>query len=174
MYDNLGRLTDATGVQVPGVLDDLYARAASRGTYGTSWHAGRPSFSLWAPTAQAVSLLVWPAGASGTAPVSDATRVAMRRGADGAWTADGRPQWRGARYLYEVRVYAPTTGKVETNLVTDPLLGGADPELHPFGGGRPVRPGSRTRSLATEPVARRKQDVDSSIYELHVRDFSVG
>ena len=25
MYDNLGRLTDATGVQVPGVLDDLYA-----------------------------------------------------------------------------------------------------------------------------------------------------
>jgi glycosidase len=35
-----------------------------------------------------------------------------------------------------------------------PLLGGADPELHPFGGGRPVRPGSRTLRLATEPVAR--------------------
>ena len=28
MYDDLGRLTDATGVQVPGVLDDLYAGAA--------------------------------------------------------------------------------------------------------------------------------------------------
>ena len=96
MYDDLGRLTDATGVQVPGVLDDLYAGAAVARDLRRTWHAGRPSFSLWAPTAQAVSLLVWPAGASGTAPVSDATRVAMRRGADGAWTVDGRPQWRGA------------------------------------------------------------------------------
>ena len=120
MYDTLGRLTDATGVQVAGVLDDLYARSATRDSYGVSWRGRSPSFSLWAPTAQAVSLLVWPSTASGSAPVSEATRVSMRRGTDGTWTAPGRVSWRGARYLYDVRVFAPTTGKVETNLVTDP------------------------------------------------------
>ena len=59
--------------------------------------------------------------ASGDAPVSDATRVPMRRGArrrPGPRTVARSGAAR--RYLYEVTVYAPTTGKVETNLVTDP------------------------------------------------------
>ncbi len=173
MYDTLGRLTDATGVQVAGVLDDLYARSASRGSYGVTWRSARPTFSLWAPTAQSVSLLRWPSTASGSAPVGEATRVPMRRGADGAWSVPGSASWRGARYLYEVRVFAPTTGKVETNLVTDPYsvaltlnstrsvaVDLADPSLEPA----PWR-------AAKSPAL--KQDVDSSIYELHVRDFSV-
>ena len=173
MYDTLGRLTDATGVQVAGVLDDLYARSASRGSYGVTWRSARPTFSLWAPTAQSVSLLRWPSTASGSAPVGEATRVPMRRGADGAWSVPGSASWRGARYLYEVRVFAPTTGKVETNLVTDPYsvaltlnstrsvaVDLADPGLEPA----PWR-------AAKSPAL--KQDVDSSIYELHVRDFSV-
>ena len=31
-YDDTGRLTDATGLQIPGVLDDLYDDATSRAT----------------------------------------------------------------------------------------------------------------------------------------------
>ena len=156
MYDNLGRLTDATGVQVPGVLDDLYAGAAV--TRDATAVAGTPAARrspLWAPTAQAVSLLVWPAGASGTAPVSDATRVAMRRGADGAWTVDrraavaGRPlPVRGARST------RPTTGKVETNLVTDPYSVALT-----LNSTRSVavdldRPGPAARAVAAEPGRR--------------------
>ena len=38
----------------------------------------------------------------------------------------GSPITAGCQYLWEVRVYVPSTLQVETNIVTDPLLGGAD------------------------------------------------
>ncbi|MEO8555713.1 MAG: alpha-amylase family glycosyl hydrolase, partial [Actinomycetota bacterium] len=183
LYDDLGRLLDATGVQTPGVLDNLYGSAASR-TYGVTWKSQRPSFmrpsftspsfTLWAPTAQKVSVLLWPASASADAPVSQATRVVMTRRSDGSWAADTGAQWRGARYLFEVVVFAPTTGNVETNLVTDPYsvaltlnstrsvaVDLADPALKPA-----------LWQDSKAPVL--KQKVDQTIYELHVRDFSVG
>ncbi len=172
LYDDLGRLLDATGVQAPGVLDDLYGSAASR-TYGVSWNGQKPSFGIWAPTAQRVSLLLWPASAVADAPVSQATRVLMTRRSDGSWSADAAARWKGARYLFEVVVFAPTTGNVETNLVTDPYsvaltlnstrsvaVDLADPTL---------KPALWQRSSA--PAL--KQRVDQIIYELHVRDFSV-
>ena len=172
LYDDLGRLLDATGVQTPGVLDDLYGSAVSH-TYGVTWKGRAPSFTLWAPTAQKVSVLLWPASASADAPASQATRVLMTRRSDGSWAADAGAQWRGARYLFEVVVFAPTTGKVETNLVTDPYsvaltlnstrsvaVDLADPALKPA-----VWQGSSGPAL--------KQRVDQTIYELQVRDFSV-
>jgi pullulanase-type alpha-1,6-glucosidase len=182
LYDDLGRLLDATGVQTPGVLDDLYGSAA-KGTYGVTWKSQSlwsrspsftsPSFRLWAPTAQKVSVLLWPASARADAPVGQATGVPMTRRPDGSWVADTGAQWRGARYLFEVVVFAPTTGKVETNLVTDPYsvaltlnstrsvaVDLADPALKPA-----LWKGS------SAPVLR--QRVDQTIYELHVRDFSV-
>ncbi|HEY5178307.1 MAG TPA: pullulanase-type alpha-1,6-glucosidase, partial [Dermatophilaceae bacterium] len=181
-YDDLGRLLDATDVQTSGVLDDLYGSAAAR-TYGVTWKSQSPSFmlpsftspsfSLWAPTAQKVSVLLWPASASADAPASQATRVPMIRRSDGSWGADTGAQWRGARYLFEVVVFAPTTGKVETNLVTDPYsvaltlnstrsvaVDLADPTLKPALWQRSSGPAL-------------KQRVDQTIYELHVRDFSV-
>jgi pullulanase-type alpha-1,6-glucosidase len=182
LYDDLGRLLDATGVQTPGVLDDLYGAAASR-TYGVTWKSESPlfmvpsftspSFSLWAPTAQKVSVLLWPASASADAPASLATRLVMTRRADGSWAADAGARWRDARYLFEVVVFAPTTGKVETNLVTDPYSVAltlnstrsvaadlADPTLKPA-------------LWQNSPAPALKQRVDQTIYELHVRDFSV-
>ena len=50
-YDSDGTLHDATGVQMPGVLDDVYAAAADR-ELGVTWQGERPTLSLWAPTAQ--------------------------------------------------------------------------------------------------------------------------
>ena len=56
-YATDGTLRDATGVQVPGVLDDVYADAADR-ELGVTWQGRRPTLSLWAPTAQSVAALV--------------------------------------------------------------------------------------------------------------------
>jgi hypothetical protein len=105
-YDDLGRLRDATGVQIPGVLDDVFAGAVDR-SLGVTWRGSTPKLSVWAPTAKDVDLLLRPAGAS-----SDTT-VQMRRDGDGVWSVDGRPQWNGASYLYEVDVYVPSTGAVK-------------------------------------------------------------
>ncbi|MEV0719894.1 pullulanase-type alpha-1,6-glucosidase [Asanoa sp. NPDC050611] len=162
-FDASGALVDATGVQIPGVLDDLYAGAARR-TLGVSWSGrGVPSFALWAPTAQSVSLSV---DGVGTVP--------MRRDRDGVWTAVGARSWRGASYVYSVRVFAPTTGKVETNTVTDPysvaltadstrsvLASLSDPALAPPGWARLRKPSAPAFTAA-------------HVYELHVRDFSIG
>ena len=166
-FDDTGALVDATGVQLPGVLDDLYAGARTR-TLGVVPGRGGPMFAVWAPTAQNVRLTVLPAG--GTDPVT----VPMRRDGDGVWTRFGGPEWNGARYRYQVQVYAPTTGRVETNDVTDPYSVAlttdskwsvaadlADPALAPAGWSRLVKP------TLTQPE-------NSTIYELHVRDFSIG
>jgi pullulanase-type alpha-1,6-glucosidase len=166
-YDDLGRLFDATGVQVPGVLDDVYAGAHDR-DLGVTWRGPNPTFAVWAPTAQDVDLLVWAGGAS------EPTRRQMRREHDGTWTLRGDKAWRGATYLYEVTVYAPSTGKVESNRVTDPysvalttnsgrsvVTNLDDPALKPAGWS-----GLRPPAIA--------QDEDRNIYELHVRDFSIG
>ncbi len=162
-----------TGVQVPGVLDDLYAGRAAKRTLGTTWAKGAPSLALWAPTAQDVDLLVWPADRRGDVDTSaEPVRAAATRQADGSWTVAGPRAWAGAAYLWEVTVYAPTTGAIEVNRVTDPyavaltlnsthgvLVDLDDPRYRP-------RQWERTR----QPVVR---PVDQTIYELHVRDFSI-
>jgi pullulanase-type alpha-1,6-glucosidase len=179
-YDGAGALLQTTGVQIPGVLDDLYAQArdaelgpvwshGGRGWHGAdrNRHGGRPSLAVWAPTAKSVDLLLDPVGAR------PEQRVALRRGDDGAWRVTGDASWRNAAYLYEVTVYVPTLDKVVTNAVTDPysvaltansarsvLADLDDPALTPHGWDH-VR----------KPVLR--QPEDSTIDELHVRDFSI-
>ena len=159
-YDAAGTLVQATGVQIPGVLDDLYARA-QHADLGPNWRHGRPSLALWAPTAKNVALLL------------EDERVAMRRDDDGVWRVQGEKSWRDAAYAFEVTVYAPTLGEVVTNVVTDPYSIGLttnsrrsvladvrDPALAPHGWDRLRKP-------------ELDQPADTTIYELHVRDFSI-
>ncbi len=161
-------LTAVTAVQLPGVLDDLYAEDAGDRALGVTWARKRPTLAIWAPTAQNVDVLVWADGDAG-----EPTRVALDRQPDGAWTITGERGWAGASFLFEVTVFAPTTGAIETNRVTDPysvaltlnsersvLVDLADREFRP-------RAWERTR----QPVI--EEAVDRAIYELHIRDFSI-
>ena len=169
--------TAFTGVQTAVVIDSLYADAVADAPLGVTFVGGVPDFALWAPTAQAVTLLTWDTGtATGSAALvdGDPVRTAAVRGDDGRWTVDGADAGitAGSQYLWEVKVYAPSTGKVETNLVTDPYsvgltLGSArsvavdlsDPDLAP----------ERWTSTASPLIS---SDAARTIYELHVRDFS--
>ncbi len=172
MYDSTGVLLDATGVQTAIALDAMYAASASKRTFGVRFSTGRVGFVLWAPTAQSVSVLTWPAG-SPDQPASTATRTVMKRGSDGVWTAGLGARAKNARYLYEVTVYAPTTGKVETNLVTDPSSVALT-----LNSTRSVAVDLRDtaympsvwRTTASPPMAK---FVDTTVYELHIRDYSM-
>lgn len=156
---------DATGVQIPGVLDDLYTYD---GKLGVGWDNIIPILQLWAPTAKSVKLHLFD-----TATSDPAMQVIdMTPGDKGTWNVTGDPSWLGKYYLYEVQVYVPSTGQVETNLVTDPyslnlsmnsirsqIVNLDDADLKPAG----------WDSLAKPPLAAPE---DIAIYELHIRDFS--
>ncbi|BDA64114.1 pullulanase-type alpha-1,6-glucosidase [Actinomyces capricornis] len=167
-----------TGVQTAIVLDALYAGAAAEARLGVTFDGAGPRFGLWAPTAQEAALLTWETGdPSGSAPLVEGQglRTPAIRGEDGCWTVanEAATITAGCQYLWEVRVYVPSTGRVEVNLVTDPYsaaltmdsarsvaLDLALPELAP-------------RQWATTPAPRAPNDASRAIYELHLRDFSV-
>ena len=165
-YDDLGRLVDATGIQIPGVLDDLYSGAQQR-PLGLWWVFNRPILSLWAPTAKNVTLLVDPPGNAGE------TRVPMGRDQDGIWTAWGNAAWSNGTYLYEVEVFDPISGAIVKNLVTDPysvaLTVNSQRSVIANLAARALTPKGWS-TLAKPALA---QPEDSTIYELQVRDFSI-
>ena len=160
-----GQLVDATGVQIPGVLDDLYAYD---GPLGVTWDAGIPFFHVWAPTVQVVRLVLFDsAGAAEPAHILAMTEE------NGVWSTPGLPAWKGWYYLYEVAVYMPQTGSIELNRVTDPYSRGLamnstrslivdldDPALKPAGWDEIEKP----------PL---EAPEDIVLYELHIRDFSM-
>ncbi len=165
-YDAGGAMIDATGLQIPGVLDDLYIYD---GDLGTVWNRRKPTLKVWAPTAKSVTLHLFddsdPATESVTYPMTwDA--------ATGVWSVEGKRQWDGKYYLYEVEVYVPSTGQVENNLVTDPyslslsensartqIVRMNSSALRPRGWNSIRKPGMTPE--------------DITVYELHIRDFSI-
>lgn len=160
-------LHDATGVQIPGVLDDLYRYD---GDLGVTFIDDIPTLTVWAPTAQQVRLHLF----ADSDPQTTAEIFEMTRDdAYGTWSITGDANWYGRYYLYEVTVYAPSVRSVVTNLVTDPyshslsmnsarsqIIDLDDPALLPPGWDELVKP----------PLAAPE---DIVIYELHVRDFSI-
>ncbi|MFI6290304.1 pullulanase-type alpha-1,6-glucosidase [Nonomuraea sp. NPDC050790] len=150
-----GRLLSATGVQLPGVLDDLYATGEPLGYTGDR-------LALWAPTAQRVRLALYD-----DSPAY--TEHAMRRDEKtGVWSVRVPRAWRGRDYTYLVTVYSPAHGGVVTNEVTDPygLAVAADGVRSRLAGLDAQRPPG-WNDLTKPPPSPAK-----SIYELHVRDFS--
>jgi pullulanase-type alpha-1,6-glucosidase len=167
IFDADGELVSATGVQLPGALDDIFSGARQR-DLGPTWQGKQPTLALWAPTAKTVSVLL-----DRTGPTPE-RRILMTQDTDGVWTVSGRPSWRNARYRYEVTVYAPSTDKVEVNRVTDPyslaLTTNSQQSVLVNLNGRSLKPAGWGR--LAKPALPKPEN--STIYELHVRDFSIG
>lgn len=160
-----GEMLDATGLQIPGVLDDLYTYD---GPLGVTFDGDIPTLRLWAPTAQSVKLHLF---TNSTTPGSDIRPMRIDP-QTGVWTITGEPGWKGQFYLYELLVYAPSTGTIELNLVTDPysvslaanstrsqIVNLNDAALMPAG----------WDTLEKPPLVAPE---DIVVYELHIRDFS--
>ncbi|MFE6365830.1 pullulanase-type alpha-1,6-glucosidase [Streptomyces sp. NPDC057806] len=164
-----GSLTTATGLQTQGVLDAVYASRATKAELGPVSHRGRPTLSLWAPTAQQVSVELFDTASSATPTVVKLTPDTR----SGVWSVRGKASWEGKYYRYRVTVWAPAVQKTVTNEVTDPyslslsadsrlsqIIDLADASTQPSGW-------RSTRS----PKAQGPQK--EQIQEIHIRDFSV-
>ena len=163
--DAEGALRSATGVQLSGVLDDVYAGQAGKAVLGPQVTGARAKLALWAPTAQSVRLRLF-----GSAPSGTPTLVQMARDPrSGVWTAAGN--WAGRYYQFEVTAYAPSTRRIETNVVTDPYSTAlAANSTHSLL--------ADLRAPGTAPAGwdrlRKAGTAEHTLYELHVRDFSIG
>jgi pullulanase len=168
--DARGNVLDAAALQDPGALDDWYADAADGAALGPTIVADGVTLALWAPTARNVAACSYPgddAPASAVAPL-------LRDEASGVWRGRLASARAGSYYHYLVDVFVPGVGLVR-NRVTDPYSTGlgldskrsqaldlADPALAPAGWAQDRAPDT----VAATP--------DMAIYELHVRDFSIG
>jgi pullulanase-type alpha-1,6-glucosidase len=162
-----GRVTALTGVQLPGVLDDLYADAADA-ELGPVVTDDRPHLSVWAPTARAVSLELF------RTPADEPKVLPMERDAvTGVWTIAGKRKWLGRYYRYRVEVWHQAAQRIVTTSVTDPyslalapdsthslLVDLDDPALMPPGWAAPAKP-------PAVPPARMQ------IAEVSIREFSI-
>ncbi len=174
-----GVIKYATGVQTFGAIDALLSyqgklgvvfQKASGGSAGTTDDGTAPvKIKVWAPTAQSVSLLLFDHQRD-TAPEQT---IAMKENG-GVWVAAGNSSWKGKYYQFNAKVYVPSDNAIDSNTTTDPYS--VDLSLNGVM--------SRITDLDDQTTKPPAWDVvkspalaslnDTSIYELHVRDFSVG
>jgi pullulanase len=165
-----GQGVDATSLQIPGVLDDLYSAKAALTTLGPSVKEGQTTLRVWAPTARQLALRVF---ADSNAATSFTSHPMTLDPASGVWSYTApTSSLQGKFYLYEAQVFVRSTNRVETNIVTDPysvslarnstrsqIVSLEDSGLQPRGWGKLHKP----YLAAPEDIV---------LYELHVRDFS--
>jgi pullulanase len=173
-----GALQYATGIQFAGVLDDLYYYP---GKLGVVFNHGQPDWQdfpddenyavklkLWAPTAQSVSVQIFN-NEFDTTP----SAVLQMHSHNGVWVAGGQANWRDKFYLYSVQVWVPSDAAVDTNVTSDPYsidiaLNGAKSRITDLDSAETEPPGWDGDN--SPPL---KSFSDMSVYELHIRDFSV-
>jgi pullulanase len=164
-----GTVRDATTLQIAGALDDIYASAAQANDLGVTVTARGAAFKLWAPTAQRVALCTY---ANGTGKAAAITTM-QRDDATGIWSAQVEGKLSGHYYQYLVDVVAPSAGLVR-NLVTDPysvsLTTDSKRSYIADLNASNLKPAGWDQPAAPKKVAAQ---TDMSVYELHVRDFSI-
>ena len=165
-----GQGVDATALQIPGVLDDLYAAKASPVALGPDFKQGQATLRVWAPTARSLEVRIFEDSNPATAFTSHPMTLDA---ASGIWSySAAASSLSGKFYLYEAQVYVRSTNKVETNVATDPYsvslarnstrsqaVSLEDSRLQPRGW-----------RVLNKPWLAAPEDI--VLYELHVRDFS--
>ena len=167
--DDTGNVQNATTAQVAGAFDELFSGAQSVSDLGATVASGKTTIKLWAPSAQKVKVCSYDSGSGKATAIEEATKDE----ATGVWTLSKTSDLSGKYYTFVVDVFVRGTGLVR-NRVTDPYSVSLTTDS--------------ARSYITDLATANKPDgwddatknpnptlenqVDMSIYELHVRDFS--
>ncbi|KAF7133238.1 hypothetical protein RHSIM_Rhsim09G0146100 [Rhododendron simsii] len=166
-YSSDGKWSTATGLQLPGVLDEIFSY---NGPLGAVFSEEAVSLYLWAPTAQGVRACIYedPLG-------RDPVEIVTLKESNGVWCAVGPRSWEGCYYVYEVSVYHYSTLRIEKCIANDPYARGLSSD-----GRRTLfvdldsdasKPEGWCNLADDKPILHSFSDI--SIYELHIRDFSV-
>ena len=169
-YNTEDKAIAATYVQTAKALDSLYTQGdadANEAHLGLSYNSDGVSVSVWAPTAQSVTINIYDAEKTklNSALMTEDTHT-------GIWSYQGAADLDRMFYQFELSVYHYQNQAIETLTTTDPYSVGlstngdfsqfvdlADTELMPEGWG-------------AEQNANAITFEDAVIYEAHIRDFS--
>lgn len=163
-----GKAIAATETQLAGALDDRYAGAAAVSDLGATTAGGTTSLKLWAPTARQVRACLYDSGTGNATAVKDLTRDA----ATGVWSGGLGGDMTGKYFTYLVDVYARGTGVVR-NRVTDPYSVSLTTDSKRSYIADLSSAALKPAGWDTTPAPSVASQEDMSIYELHVRDFSI-
>lgn len=174
-YDASGEITALTKIQIPGVLDALYTGSddqdsnADKQALGAVVDSNGVTFSVWAPTAQKVEIMLF--SEPGTLATGYPQLMSDEDG-DGVYKFAPESDVIGQYYCYRVTVYHPITEKLEIFTVTDPYsLSLSEDSLY-----SQVVDMNDAAIQPTEWTSYQFDDeakaTDAIIYESHIRDFS--
>ena len=172
-FDASGKLVQVTSLQTAGMLDEVFATRAADTKLGVSFNgAGVPTFRLWAPTAKSVALDIYP---DANAPA--ASQVPMRfDAATGVWsyTAPSADWTNRVYYTYTVKVLSRwADNTLVTNTVTDPYSVSLNANSARSYLANLDSSQLKPRNWDKHRIPALAHPADISIYELHVRDFSL-
>ena len=168
--NSAGDVQNATTLQVPGALDDLYAAAAEVRDLGVSLGSFGTRFKLWAPTAQKVYVFTYDTPTTTAATVDEM----VMDPATGVWSATRSGDLTGKSYRYGVEVFARGVGVVR-NLVTDPYSVSLSTDSRRSWIGSLASAATKPAGWDASSIPTRvAAATDMVVYELHLRDFSVG
>ncbi len=168
-----GNVLHATTLQIAGALDDQFADAERIADLGVFVRKSKTRFNLWAPTARQVWVCVFDSGKSRARFV-----VPMNwQAANGAWMLNIPANLSGRYYTYVVDVYVHGVGVVR-NRVTDPysisLTTDSRRSYIVDLNDASLKPAGWNSVSVVKALTRVRLPTDMVIYELHVRDFSIG
>lgn len=171
-FDADGKILQVTSLQTAGLLDSLFASAAATAKLGVTFDgAGVPTFRVWAPTAKAVALNVYPdanAGAIAQVPLvyNDTTGVWSYTAPNSQWTN---------RYYYKYAVTVLTrwdNNSIVNNEVTDPYSVSLNANGQRSFIGNLDSAALKPRGWDYQYIPALAHPADIALYELHIRDFS--
>ena len=162
-YDDQQNIISSTRVQFAGLLDDLFFY---NGDLGIIYKSNSVSLKVWAPTAKNVNLLLFDDHKKQTDKITG-------RYSEGIWSFDGPLNWDRRFYLYEVEVYHYLTGHTETFRVTDPYSVSLSTDSE-FSQLVNLQKDNTLKPAGWDSLKKElPRHVDISVYETHMRDFSV-
>ena len=160
-----GQIFQATKVQKAGFLDENFTFP---GHLGVITDSDKTSFRLWSPTSLQVILKIY----NHNKKLLSSHPMALKE--KGVWAFEGSEKLSSNRlyYRYEIQAYHPSSEQVEVYEVVDPysvslsnngrysqIVNLSDADLKPTG----------WDLIKKESI----QPADISIYEVHIRDFSI-
>jgi pullulanase len=164
-YDSGENVLLATRVQFAGLVDELFMYS---GDLGPVYHEDGLDVKLWAPTAQSVALILYNEEKN---PVERIEAEVIPE--TGVWHFSGPAEWNRMFYRFNVVVYHHVNNEINHFEVTDPYSVSLSTDSYysqfaDLAGDEALKPAGWDELRKVQP-----RPVDISIYEAHIRDFSI-